>query len=301
MLNRVFISWSRSGSERVGQALREWIPLVVQSANPFLSNEDIEKGARWNSELTKELQAARFGILCITPENMTAPWLNFEAGALSMAFPITRVSPFLVGVSKTEITGPLTQFQMTAYEKSDVKRLVHSINGSSEDEAVERGRIDEIFEAMWPRLVSRIDPIANDLASETPQRPRPEVDVLAEILETVRNSARVLASPSSLMPPSYLYEVLADSLPIRPETSQALQELLDLYHVARRNAMQINLNEAEEILPTLQLSQIGELATSVKKMRGPLDILLRKSGIWRERAGDESRMGKMLKTEETPE
>ena len=289
-MSRVFVSWSRPGSEKVGQALREWLPLVVQSAKPFLSTEDIEKGARWNSELTKELQTARYGIVCITPENVTASWLNFEAGALSMAFPVARISPFLVGVSKTEITGPLTQFQMTAYEKADVQRLVHSVNGSSEDEAVERERIDEIFDAMWPRLVTRIDPIVNELAADAPQRPRPDVDVLGEILETVRNSARVLSSPSSFLPPSDLYEILADSLPIRPETSQALQELLDLYHVARRNAMQVDLNEAEEMLPALQLSQVRELCTSVKQMRGPLDILLRKSGIWRERASEVPRM-----------
>ena len=298
-MSKVFISWSRSGSQKVGNALHDWIPLVVQATKPFLSSEDVEKGARWNTGLMQELQASRFGVLCITPENMSAPWLNFEAGALSMAFPAARVSPFLVGVSKTEITGPLTQFQMTAYEKDDVRRLVQSINAANEDEAVEHERIDRVFDKMWPELVARIGLIEEEIRLENPQRPRPDVDVLGEILETVRNNARILATPAMLMPPSYVYEILADSLPNRPETSQALQELLNLYHVARRVAMQLDLSESEDVLPTMQLSQIDEMCTAVKQMRSPLDALLRRSGYPRELRAERSQLSEGTKEDGT--
>jgi hypothetical protein len=292
----VFISWSRTESERVGQALHEWLPMVVHSPRYFLSMEDIEKGARWNNELIQELRASHFGILCITPENVGAPWLNFEAGALSMAFPVSRVSPFLVGVSKTEVTGPLTQFQMTAYEKGDVKRLVHSINASVEEDAVGREVIDEVFEAFWPRLEAHIDPILENISSINPPQPRPETDVLEEVLELVRDSARLLSSPGTLLPRSYLANILTEAIPGRFEANHSLEDLLATYHIARRIAIHIDVTGSEDE-PEINLAQVKELCTAVRRMRGPLDALLRRSGYVseREREREDAALSEYLK------
>lgn len=81
---KVFISWSGDYSGKIAIALREWLPSVIQSLEqPYVSSEDIAKGSRWNAEVTKELENSCFGIICLTPENLIAPWLHFEAGALS--------------------------------------------------------------------------------------------------------------------------------------------------------------------------------------------------------------------------
>jgi hypothetical protein len=78
----VFIGWSGERSRAVALALREWIPNVIQAANPWMSEEDISKGSTWTSELVVQLGQACFGIICVTPENREALWLAFEAGAL---------------------------------------------------------------------------------------------------------------------------------------------------------------------------------------------------------------------------
>ena len=49
----VFISWSGDRSERVAAALHEWLPMVVGTAAPWMSKEDIEKGSRPLDELGK--------------------------------------------------------------------------------------------------------------------------------------------------------------------------------------------------------------------------------------------------------
>ena len=80
---KVFISWSGAKSQEVAKVLKQWIPCVIQSVEPYFSSADIDKGARWSTDIAKELQDASFGILCVTKDNLSSSWLNFEAGALS--------------------------------------------------------------------------------------------------------------------------------------------------------------------------------------------------------------------------
>src|SRR5438093_722563 len=56
---KVFISWSGILSRRAAETLREWLPNVLQVVELWMSAEDIEKGARWSSELESSLQEIR--------------------------------------------------------------------------------------------------------------------------------------------------------------------------------------------------------------------------------------------------
>lgn len=80
---KVFISWSGERAKAVARALHEWLPTVIQSLEPWMSDQDISSGQRWNSEISNQLAESNYGIICITPENQIAPWLNFEAGAVA--------------------------------------------------------------------------------------------------------------------------------------------------------------------------------------------------------------------------
>ena len=116
---KVFLSWSGNLSLKITLALRDWLPSVIQAVKPYVSSEDIDKGTRWSTDIAKELESSSYGILCITSANMEAPWVNFEAGALSKAIDKSDVAPFLFNVKRSEVQGPLLQFQSTVYEKNE--------------------------------------------------------------------------------------------------------------------------------------------------------------------------------------
>src|SRR5436305_12218103 len=82
----IFIAWGGQKSLKVAEALRDWLPKILNAFQPWLSTE-IDAGARWFAEIVKRLQSAGAGIVCLTPGNLSNEWILFETGALSMAVP----------------------------------------------------------------------------------------------------------------------------------------------------------------------------------------------------------------------
>ena len=127
---KVFISWSGERSQYIAAALRDWLPNVIQSLDPWMSDKDIAGGSRWLLALAGQLNEAMTGILCVTPENQSNAWLVFEAGALSKTIGQTMVCPLLFDLEPTQMTGPLTQFQAKVLDRTSVLSILNTLNTS---------------------------------------------------------------------------------------------------------------------------------------------------------------------------
>jgi tetratricopeptide (TPR) repeat protein len=148
----IFISWSGERSRIVAEALKKWLHLIIQSSSPWMSEHDISKGTRWGSELAETLDKCNFGILCLTAENLNAPWILFEAGALSKSIGKARIVPYLLDISFEDVKGPLQQFNMAKATKDETRKLLTSIRQSVGTAAPTESDIDELFEKFWPEL-----------------------------------------------------------------------------------------------------------------------------------------------------
>jgi len=190
---KVFISWSGDTSHDVALALRDWLPSVLQSVEPYVSSEDIEKGARWSAEIGHQLDETAFGILCVTTDNAGAPWLNFEAGALSKSVDTSRVTPFLLGLRPAELTGPLSQFQATLPNVDDVTRLIKSINTVTE-RPIDDSRLIDGVQVWWPRLEERLSAVSSKKVGPSAEPKRDTQEMVAELLEITRGMQRRLVS-----------------------------------------------------------------------------------------------------------
>src|ERR1035441_2856666 len=81
----VLLSWSGATSRSIASILRERLSASFPSVNVWMSETDVPAGANWSFTVAKALERTQFGVICVTAENMNAPWLMFEAGALSKA------------------------------------------------------------------------------------------------------------------------------------------------------------------------------------------------------------------------
>lgn len=223
---KVFISWSGTVSHKVATVFRDWLPSVIQSIEPYVSSEDIDKGARWSTDIADELHASTYGLVCLTKDNVNAPWINFEAGALGKSIDKSRVSPFLFRLKRSEVEGPILQFQSTVFERDDVLKLLKSINSACAQDALEDTRLEKAFEVWWPqleKLLTEIDDISSAETNAVAVAPDPRLldgaaRVLEEILELTRNNHKLLRDPTSLLPADYIEHVIRR----RPRDSEPL-------------------------------------------------------------------------------
>ncbi len=185
---KVFISWSGSTSKKVAEAIRDWLPTVLQTVTPYFTPSDIEKGTRWSTDIAKELDDSMAGIFCVTKDNINSQWLMFEAGAISKRIEQSLVCPILIGLENSDIDGPLTQFQTTLFEKSDFKKLISDLNKANSDNTLKDSVLNTVFETFWPELEEKISAIIKAAGSEDSKSAdiRSDREVIEEILDLSR-------------------------------------------------------------------------------------------------------------------
>ena len=274
---KIFLSHSGELSHGVACALGDWLPKVIQSIKPYVSSE-IDKGARWSADIAQELEESSFGIVCITKDNMSELWINFEAGALSKTFGASRVCPFLFNVKHSELKGPLVQFQATKNEKADIFKLILSINNALlEENRLEEEIVSKTFEVWWPEIEEQLsvleeksgEPISDKTSTETEQRS----EILEELLGLARDQQRLLTSPDTLLPRGYLLDILGGDF-----TSNSRE----MYRIRRAimelrmgiNVLSSNLVELEGNVTDAMYDELSNSRKQISRALAMLEVFL---------------------------
>lgn len=164
---QVFISWSGKRSLAVAESLCVFIPRVIPELKDRLFvSTGIEKGSRWSDEIARHLEEADAGILCLTAEGLSSPWLHFEAGALTKGLDSSRVRrgeepdaitsqrifTYLHGIAPNAFTGPLSQYQWTSATRDDTWRLMNALHELFAKGRAELRAARHRFDDRWPEL-----------------------------------------------------------------------------------------------------------------------------------------------------
>ena len=187
---KVFISWSGDRSRHVAQALRDWLPKVLQGTKPWMSDKDIDAGRRWSAQLSAELENSKVGILCVTPENQQNAWLMFEAGALAKSVSETRLVPYLYKLQKSDLLKPAADFQAVLADREGTRKLVDTLNDAlDEGMRLATSVLDEVFATWWEKLEEELRSVSPGPVSP-PSRKRSSEDILSEVLQNTRQLLR---------------------------------------------------------------------------------------------------------------
>jgi len=226
----VFLSWSGQQSKLVAEALRKWLPGVIQSVDPWVSGADIEAGARWHQALSVQLQQCKFGVICLTRENLRSGWLLYEAGALSKSVEDSSVVPYLLGLRKADVDGPLAYFQSVEADAEGTYFLLKAMNAVL-PRLGERPLVDNMlrqaFELWWPKLEEVLrSALATQVHSATPAEPRSSEQMIRELVENTRSIAAVVESVSQRLQVPDRAKAPASPLAIEPEVLAATRAVL---------------------------------------------------------------------------
>ena len=183
---KVFLSWSGQRSKEVAEALRDWLPYVLHSVNPFMSSVNIETGQDFFKVLRSELKESNFGILCLTKDNIRSPWVLFESGALAKVLENSALCPYLIDMAPQDLPGPLRFFHAASADEKGTRELVRSLNAASDLVRLADPHLHKSFDRWWPDLKPKLESKAQPLG--------PSVDAQAFYLINVKAASYVRAS-----------------------------------------------------------------------------------------------------------
>lgn len=186
---KVFISWSGKLSNKIAKILYEWLPSIINTLDIFYSPDDIRKGENWDLRLSRELGECDFGIICLTKENLTSPWINFEAGAIAKTVN-SRMTALLIDIKPSDIKGPITRFQATRIDKEDFYKLVYDLNECL-DIPLDIKLLVRNFNLVWDVIKQEMDSAVEENKAQF-DKPKDIEDTvqdstIQEILQIVRN------------------------------------------------------------------------------------------------------------------
>lgn len=186
------------------------------------------------SWITTELRETNFGIIVLTKDNLEAPWLYFEAGALSKLEKSKVCTLFLdLKYSDVQSGNPLTSFQNAVFTEAEIEKLVISINNVLGERGLPKEALKRSFGKWWPDLKRDLDILVEESQKKSStiksKDSAPNKDeILEELLSHARRQSNLLNSPSSLFPPEFFMND-RKGLNIEPE---AIYDLSRAYKIA---------------------------------------------------------------------
>lgn len=194
---KIFISSSGYRSKQAAEILTNIFRDAFPSIQVFNSISDIQKGESWVNAIQNQIVNTDIGILCITNDNISSPWLNFEAGVLNRNS--IQLIPILIDCSYSELKAPLSLFQAFIFEKNDLFRILKTINlQQPESEHITNNKLFEISELILDKYENSI----NQIKEKKPQRTIKKSKIRSQISKTKINKAVNQVSKKRTPPPS---------------------------------------------------------------------------------------------------
>lgn len=163
---KIFISWSGEYSKKIAIALKtalENYVFINTDCQCFVSDLDIAAGSDWWNKIKAELRQCYYGIICITKENVKAPWIHFEAGALISNSVHTIPLVINCNVHDLDKTPLSTAQAIDFYNEDKFLQMVKNINDTLQYTKSDPDRLNALTKDAYNRMKKELEPILKDL------------------------------------------------------------------------------------------------------------------------------------------
>jgi hypothetical protein len=219
---KVIICHSGALSVAVAHAVRKALRRLFPHGEPFMSDQDIEPGAIWHQRLSSVLCGTSAAIICLTRNNVSAPWLHYEAGAVATTLgDKARVVPILIDLHQAEVKGPLMHFQSLTLKQEDMLRLVHTLDDLSDPpRQLPRAWLEDLFTHLWPGLQRELDRACKDYGGGEREPVSREQEMFRTIVELLQSRVPGASPGPSVQPPPSGYPTPGYGQPSYPQPRQ---------------------------------------------------------------------------------
>lgn len=160
---KLFISWSGANSKEIALKLKEAFEEKLFGGTGFqcfVSDVDIVSGTDWWTRIQRELKSCTLGIAVVTKENLSAPWLYFESGAI-----VARDKPlipllFNCGIKKLDHTPLTSRHIKDFYVAKQFKQMVYDINEKLGRLQPNKNALNHLIASCYEWLKKELDPIS---------------------------------------------------------------------------------------------------------------------------------------------
>lgn len=255
---KIFISWSGDRSKLIAKALREWLPHVIQCVQPFMSETDVMPGTRWRTVIAKNLEHCKVGIICVTKDNYSAPWLLFEAGAIAKAVDNSLVCPLLIDLDPGDLAkSPLSEFQCKKMDKNSIQEVITVLNSQSEN-PISGLVIESTFLMYWPKLESTLESIPVTRDEEAPNIEVSSEVTVKDIILQIQSLGKMISRRNEL---SHFDKSQFEFYPFEEQQfSRTLINSLNQYPMFKDLVKdESTLQKAKELLFSYKVKRISQL------------------------------------------
>ena len=254
----VFLSWSGGQSRKIADAFSDLFKSVfAPTIKSFMSSRDIGAGDRSIGTLFKMLEKCNYGVCFINAENARAPWIQFEAGALSKIVDDSQVMVLLLDQNSiNSLYGtPLAEFQHKLFTKDDVKSIFNEIIkkyglNDDKDSFLKRfdGDWDDFYNKAEEALKEKI--VIENVTENVQFAEKGDLDTIKKMLLNVQNLLKTEYSQTIKDSISLLDELKKIVKSMSPED---LKDMKMQFKVQRYELVfQQNIRDIEDIIDDLE-------------------------------------------------
>lgn len=174
----------------------------------MVSTVDTASGDDWWNKIKRELKKCKQGILCVTKENIKAPWIFYEAGAM-VARDIPTI-PLLFNCNINALEGSPIKGKKCVdfYDSTHFLKMIYDINNDMKLLELEKTQLDLIAKDAYEDLKRILGPTLKQLKQT---RLFNEKYIYPNHITTVQTNTLYISAPMSSIDEKS-YKVLRDNL-----------------------------------------------------------------------------------------